>query len=130
MQATPFGATVREFRDRSGPRFVRIDVLLLAAVLGLTACSLYTIAAATQDDVAGSPNHFVYRQAIYVAVGICLMLVISRLDYGRLREWKAGIYTTLIGGILLVFVLGSVTRGSKRAIDLPFFEIQFSELGK
>jgi len=130
MSATPFGATVREFRERSGPRFVRIDVLLLLAVLGLTVCSLYTIATATQDDHPGSPNYFLYRQAAYAAAGICLMLLISRLDYSRLRDWKAGIYTFLIASILLVFALGSVSRGSRRAIELPFFEIQTSELGK
>lgn len=130
MQATPLGATVREFRDRSGPRYVRIDVLLLLAVLGLTACSLYTIGEATRDDVAGSPHHFLYRQATFVAIGLVAMFAISRIDYTRLREWKAQIYAVLIGGIMLVFALGSVTRGSRRAIELGFFELQFSELGK
>jgi rod shape determining protein RodA len=130
MQATPLGATVREFRDRSGPNFVRIDALLLLAVLGLTACSLYTIGEATRDDFAGSPHHFLYRQAAFAAVGIVLMLLIARADYTRLREWKVQLYGILVGGILLVFVLGSVTNGSRRAIDLPFFELQFSELGK
>ena len=130
MQATSLGATVREFRDHSGPRFVRIDVLLLLAVLGLTACSLYTIGEATRDDVAGSPHHFLYRQIVFVTIGLVLMLAISRLDYSRLREWKAQIYGVLIGGIMLVFAFGAVTRGSRRAIELGFFELQFSELGK
>ena len=130
MQATSLGATVRDFRDRSTPRYVRIDVLLLLAVLGLTACSLYTIATATQDDMPGSPNYFVYRQAAYAGIGICLMLLISRFDYTRLRDWKAGIYAFLMASILVVFALGSVSRGSRRAIELGFFEIQTSELGK
>src|SRR6476469_612795 len=103
MQATPLGATVREFRDRSGPSFVRIDVLLLLAVLGLKACSLYTIGAAPRDDIAGSPHHCRYRQIVFATIGICLMLVISRLDYTRLRDWKTQIYGLLIGGIMLVF---------------------------
>ncbi len=130
MQATPLGATVREFRDRSGPSFVRIDALLLLAVLGLTACSLYTIGEATRDDIAGSPHHFLYRQIAFAAIGLCLMLVISRLDYTRLRDWKAQIYGVLIGGIMLVFAFGAVTNGTRRAIELGFFELQFSELGK
>jgi rod shape determining protein RodA len=130
MQGSSLGATVREFRDRSGPRYVRIDPLLLVAILGLTACSLYTIATATQDDIPGSPNYFLYRQGVYVAIGICLMLLVSRIDYTRLREWKAGIYAFLIASVVLVFALGSVSKGSRRAIELPFFEIQTSELGK
>jgi rod shape determining protein RodA len=130
MAGSSLGATVSEFRDRSGPSLFRFDVLLLAAVLGLTACSLYTIGEATRDDFPGSPHHYLYRQAIFAAVGIVLMLVIARIDYTRLREWKVQIYGLLIGGTLLVFGLGSVTRGSRRAIELGFFELQFSELGK
>ena len=36
----------------------------------------------------------------------------------------------MMAGILLVAVFGGVTRGSRRAIQLPFFEVQASELGK
>ena len=36
----------------------------------------------------------------------------------------------MIGLILLVAAFGGVTRGSRRAIQLPFFEVQASELGK
>lgn len=128
--ATSLGATVRDFRERSGPRYMRIDLPLLLAVLGLTACSLYTIATATQNDYPGDPNYFVYRQAVYAAVGLCLMLVLSRFDYTRLRDWKAGIYGFLIVSILAVYALGSLSRGSRRSLELPFFEVQTSELGK
>lgn len=127
MTATSLGTGVREFRDRSGAGLLRIDGLLLVAVLGLVACSLYTIATATGDDAPGSPHHFVYRQAAFFAVGLVLMLALSRLDYTRLREWKLPLYCVLIAGILVGFVLGSGGRG---AIALPFFELQFSELGK
>jgi rod shape determining protein RodA len=130
MQSTPLGATVREFRDRSGPSFVRIDGLLLLAVLGLMLCSLYTIAAATRDDIPGNPHYFVYRQIAFMAIGLVAMLAIARIDYTRLREWKAQIYGVLIAGIMLVFAFGAVTNGTRRAIELGFFELQFSELGK
>ena len=58
------------------------------------------------------------------------MLLISRMDYSRLREWKAGIYALMIGVILLVYGLGFSARGSKRSIELGFFNFQASELGK
>ena len=130
MQASPYGTSVKGFRESDGPRLVRIDVLLLLAVLGLVACSLYTIGTATQDDIEGSPYHFVIRQAAYCAVGLGLMLLMSRFDYSRLREWRAGLYALMIAGILVVYALGSVARGSKRAIELPFFQLQTSEIGK
>jgi rod shape determining protein RodA len=129
MQANSFGSTVRGFRE-GAPRHLRIDALLLLAVLGLSICSLYTIHQATQDDIPGDPNYFVQRQGVYIAVGLILMFLVSRFDYSRIREWKAGLYALLIGAILVVYALGSVSRGSRRAIELPFFSLQTSELGK
>lgn len=130
MHASPYGTSVKGFRDGRGARIVRIDVLLLLAALGLIACSIYTIGTATKDDIPGSPDYYVVRQAAYGAVGIVIMLLLSRVDYSRLREWRAGLYALLIGGIVLVYGIGSVARGSKRTIDLPFFQFQTSELGK
>ncbi|MGI8945499.1 MAG: rod shape-determining protein RodA [Thermoleophilaceae bacterium] len=130
MQASPYGASVKDFREGRGPSFIRIDALLLLAVLGLVACSLYTIGSATQDDIPGSPYHFVIRQAAYCGVGLVLMLLISRFDYSRLREWRAGLYAGMIAAILVVYALGSVSRGSRRSIELPFLQLQTSEVGK
>ena len=130
MQASSYGTSVKDFREAHSPRFVRIDLLLLLAVLGLVACSLYTIGTATQDDIEGKPDYFVIRQAVYFAVGLVLMVLISRFDYSRLREWRAGLYAVMIASILVVFALGSVARGSRRAIELPFFQLQTSELAK
>ena len=120
---------VSEFRDR-GIRILPLDPLLLLAVLGLTAASLYTVGTATQDDIPGDPNYYLVRQAAYAGVGIILMLLISRFDYSRLREWKTGIYGVMIASIVLVYALGFSARGSKRAIEFGFINFQASELGK
>jgi rod shape determining protein RodA len=118
----------------TGARPVRamlpVDVTLVAATLGLVACSLVTLFAATRDDIPGDPNYYIYRQAGFAAVGLVLMLVLSRIDYSRLRELKYGLYGFMIASILLVLALGGATRGSKRWIDFPFFRFQPSELGK
>jgi rod shape determining protein RodA len=129
MQSATLGTTVRDFRE-SRPRLFRLDPLLLVATLGLIACSLYTVATATQDDIAGDPHYFLTRQAAYAVVGLVLMLLLSRMDYSRLREWRWGIYGFMIVSILLVYALGFSARGSRRAIEFPFFNFQASELGK
>jgi len=56
--------------------------------------------------------------------------VLARIDYSRLRGAKYAIYGLLIASILAVSALGSVARGSRRAIDVGFFSFQASELGK
>jgi rod shape determining protein RodA len=129
MQGSPFGTAVRDFRDPR-PRIVRIDVLLLLAAVGLIVCSVYTLSSATQDDIPGSPHYYVIRQAVYGAVGLVVMLLLTRFDYSRLRELKFGIYAAMLGSILLVLGVGAAARGSKRWIELPFFRLQPSEIGK
>ena len=106
------------------------DVVLLLGVLGLAACSLVTIGDSTRDDVPGDPHYFLKRQAIFFGAGLLLALVVSRIDYSRLRELKYGVYGFLMASIFAVMALGSVARGSQRSIAIGPFQLQASELGK
>ena len=109
---------------------LRLDPLLLLATLGLVAVSLIALDGATRNDIEGDPNYYVHRQAAYAVIGLVLMYAVSRLDYSRLRELRYPIYGLLLGIILLVLVVGGVTRGTRAWIELPFFNFQPSELGK
>jgi rod shape determining protein RodA len=133
MSAT-LGETVKDFREprerTASMPFLRIDPLLFLATIGLIACSIYVVDGATQNDIPGNPDYYLYRQLAYGIVGITLMLVLSRFDYSRLREWRFGVYGVMIGLMLAVLVLGTAAKGSTRWIPLPFFNLQPSELGK
>jgi rod shape determining protein RodA len=106
------------------------DLNLLLAVLGLCALSLLTIEQATANDVAGDRRYYFNRQGMFFAVGLVVAAVLSRIDITRLRELKYGIYGLMVASLLAVGVLGGTSRGSRRAIETPFFEIQASELCK
>jgi rod shape determining protein RodA len=125
MHATP----VQDFSPRISRR-LRIDPLLLLAALGLVAASVYIVRVGTAHDLAGQPNYFMYRQLAYAGLGIALMLLISRFDYSRLRDWGPAVYGFMIVSIVLVYALGFSARGSQRAIQFGFFNFQASELGK
>jgi rod shape determining protein RodA len=112
-----------------GPR-LPLDPLLTLAVLGLGACSVITLRASSGTLVQGDPSYYYTRQAVYLGVGLLLMLILSRIDYGHLRRFKVAIYAALIVSILAVLGLGHSTNGAQRAISLPFFSFQASELGK
>jgi rod shape determining protein RodA len=110
--------------------FTRLDPIMLFAGVALIVYSIYTLGVATAHDVPGNPYYYVVRQSIYAVVGIALMFGVARIDYSRFRELRVGLYTAMIGLIILVLMLGEATRGSRRWIDLPFFTFQPSELGK
>ncbi len=119
-----------EKAERSAGLQLPFDPVLVLATLGLALCSVLAIAAATANDIPGSPDYFLIRQLIYFAVGALLATLLWRSDYSRLRELKYFLYGLLIASIVAVMVFGSVVRGSRRALDLPFFSFQASELGK
>ena len=109
---------------------LRLDPLLLLATVGLVICSLIALRGATQNDVPGSPHYYVYRQAIYAAIGVVLMYGVSRIDYSRLRELRYALYGLMIFLVVAVLGIATATRGAKSWIPLPGFHLQPSELGK
>jgi len=114
-----------------GKRFAMpLDPLLTLAVIGLGIASVMTLGVATREAIPGDPGYYVNRQAIYLVIGGLLMLVLARVDYARLRPLKNGIYALLILSILAVLGAGHSANGSQRAISLPFFSFQSSEIGK
>jgi rod shape determining protein RodA len=115
---------------RSGAWRAPLDPLLTLATIGLGVCSIVTLGGATRDLVPGQPHYYVDRQIVYLVVGLIAMVVLSRVDYAKLRHPKHAIYGALMVSILAVLALGHSAKGAKRAINLPFFSFQASELGK
>jgi rod shape determining protein RodA len=126
---TPFGTGVQPFNEPRA-RLLRLDFLLLAGTLGLLAFSVVILNGPITNDPEGSSGSLVTRQVAYACVGLVLMLLAARIDYTRFREFRLGLYGTMIGLIVLVLAAGGVTRGSRRWLELPFFRFQPSELGK
>jgi rod shape determining protein RodA len=130
MEATPL--TLNQRRFAIGERFglPYFDGVLLGAAFGLIGFSIFTLATATPHDVSGQPLYYVIRQGLYALVGIALMFAVAKIDYSRFREIRVGIYSAMIGSIVLVLIFGAAARGSRRWIELPYFRFQPSELAK
>lgn len=111
-------------------RLLRMDLVLLGASVALAAVSVFVLAVATRDEIAGEPGYFATRQALYAVVGIAAMIALGRLDYTRLREFRISIYVATVAAIALVLAGGAAVRGSQRWIELPLFRLQPSELAK
>ncbi|HVM16614.1 MAG TPA: rod shape-determining protein RodA [Gaiellaceae bacterium] len=108
----------------------RLDWLLFGAVLGLVGFGLWAIAGITRHDVADDPDHFVVRQAIFAAAGAVGFAAALFVDPALYRRFRKPIYVGTIGLMVLVIATAGVTRGSRRWIDVGFFQLQPSEFGK
>ena len=108
----------------------RLDWLLLAGVVALVAYGLWAINGITHHDVESSPHYFLTRQLAFVAAGIVAFTLALAVDPSRLQRLWRPIYVSTVGVMLLVFLAGPVTRGSKRWLDIGPFRFQPSEFGK
>ena len=109
---------------------LRIDWLLLAAAGGLVAYGLWAVAGITRYDVPGEESYFVFRQAVFAVGGLVLMGIAMLVDPQWYRRAKVPLYGLMIGLMVLVELVGTVARGSRRWIDVSFFRFQPSEFGK
>ncbi len=119
LEALEIGAFVR-----------RLDWPLLAAVGALLGYGLWAIAGITRHDVAGSPDFYLVRQVVYVAIGVVALVAAIVVDPAYYHRYKRGIYFGTLGMMVLVLLAGAVARHSKRWLDVGFFRFQPSEFGK
>jgi rod shape determining protein RodA len=108
----------------------RLDWVLLGAVAALLGFGLWAIGGITAHDVPGNANYYLVRQGIYAAVGCAGFVALLFVEPQVYRRHKRAIYLGTAGVMLLVLLGGTVSRHSKRWLDIGFFRFQPSEFGK
>jgi rod shape determining protein RodA len=106
-----------------------VDYVLLIAVLALIAYGVVMVYFATRNDVPGDGLYYARSQLVNVAVGFVGLVLVAAIDYEAYRRWQWALYSIAVASIAAVYVVGTVTRGSRRWIELPFFNLQPSQLG-
>jgi rod shape determining protein RodA len=108
----------------------RLDWVLLGAMAGLLAFGLWAIGGITAHDVPGNANYYLVRQGVYAAVGLAGFVGLLFVEPQLYRRHKRAIYLGTAGLMLIVLLGGTVSRHSKRWLDIGFFRFQPSEFGK
>jgi rod shape determining protein RodA len=108
----------------------RLDWILLGAVGALLAYGLWSIGGITAHDITGNPNYYLVRQGLYAVVGGLGLVALLFVDPDLYRRYRRPIYIGTVGVMLLVLLGGTVSRHSKRWLDIGFFRFQPSEFGK
>lgn len=106
-----------------------ITVFLLLA-LGI----IMVLSASAPSALATTGNSYTYviKQTIFAVVGVCLMFIISKIDYTIYKRFYKLAYWGSIIALALVVVpgIGVSVNGAKRWIDLGFGSFQPSEIAK
>ncbi len=113
----------------------RFDLVLFIAVLILISFGLIMIYSASSiwaEYKFHDAFHYVKQQSLFIAIGIGLLLIVSKIDYKNYYN-KTNI---ILGACLLLLILvlipgiGSVRNGSRSWFGIGSFGIQPSEFAK
>ncbi len=111
------------------------DRWLIAAVLGLLLLGLMMVASSSvmvATKIYQQPFHFLLRQAIYLAIGLMVAMLLMRVDTHYIEKISAPLLIFCL--ILLVLVLipgiGHKINGSRRWLVLGPLSMQVSEIVK
>jgi len=124
--------------DRSNNKMISqwwwtIDRGIIGAVMALIFIGMILIMAASPsvaEHINKDNNHFIIRQAVFMVVGVTLMVLISMLPVIVIRRAAVIGFLGCILLLVLVLLFGSEIKGAKRWISLPGFSLQPSEFIK
>jgi cell division protein FtsW len=113
----------------------RPDILILVITLILVTVGtamIYSSSSILAMERFKDAQYFLKKQILFVVIGMGVMMLLTRLDYHRLKKFAyPGIVVSVIL-LLLIFVprLGIQAGGARRWLNLVFFSFQVTELVK
>ena len=104
--------------------FRDFDWGLLGMVLLLSVVSVLEIYSAT---IHTRFHGFHTKQMIYIACGLAVMFILSKVDYHRLVDWSPWVYGFFLLSLVAVRLVGHKALGARRWIQLGPMQFQPSE---
>ncbi|KJJ86073.1 Cell cycle protein [Candidatus Omnitrophus magneticus] len=107
-------------------------ILLVAAILIALLGVVFVFSATYERAVTPTPNleKLFVKQCIWAVLGICILLLISRIDYSRVLDFSYLFYVINLMFLFFVLVKATERYGAKRWIGFGFFSLQPSEFIK
>ena len=106
-----------------------LDFWLIGAICILCIFGIVCIGSATHINLGKDPGNF-YKQMVWFAIGIGLMLAASVVDYTFFSQFYIFIYIINILLLLAVLLLGAKVKGGTRWISTDAVSLQASEFAK
>jgi len=121
--------------ENSSAEGERPDIMILVITLILVTVGtamIYSSSSILAMERFKDAQFFLKKQVFFVLIGMGAMVLLTKLDYHRLKKWAyPGIFLSIIL-LLLIFVphLGIRAGGARRWMNLVFFSFQVTELVK
>jgi rod shape determining protein RodA len=115
------------------PMWRHIDYALILCAVGLSAFGALMVYTATRDQLQAeglSPEYYVKKQVIFVAIGLVVMFAVAAVDYHRYRDWAALFYVLSVLMLLAVYAVGHKSKGAQAWFQLGSYQFEPSEFAK
>ncbi|MGD0166242.1 MAG: rod shape-determining protein RodA [Gaiellaceae bacterium] len=129
--AKPLGISTSRPRELPLAVMLRqLDWLLVIGIAALVGYGLWAVAGVTSHDVPGQPRYYLSKQELYAGAGAVLFFIAAALSPHLYRRYWRALYLVAILTLLLVPLQGVAKRGSRRWLQIGFFQFQPSEFAK
>lgn len=84
-------------------------------------------------EMSSHSMRYLYRQAIFAALGICALLFVYQIDYERYRKYSTHFLWIAFVMLLMVYLpppISDSAKGARRWLNLGFANVQVSEIAK
>lgn len=113
----------------------KLDITFLSLVLILMSIGLVMLFSASYAysyTYYGNSYMFISRQAIFAAIGVALMLIISKIDYQILKKFSWIIYLVTVAMLVIVLIIPPMSNelNVHRWLYFGSFSFQPSEIAK
>ena len=120
-------------RNNMASPWRHVDLSLAGSILVLASFGLLMIYSATRsrlDEAGVDPQFYLQRQAMFVALGLVVLVATTVIDYRAFRDFAPVIYTGTVGLLVLVLLFGGEHKGQQASFDIGPFQLQPSEFAK
>jgi rod shape determining protein RodA len=124
---------VRDNQGRAPSIWRQFDFLLAGAVAAIGAFGCLMVYSATRDQLEAqgiSPTYYLKKQAIFLVIGLVVMVGVAAIDYRRLRDWSLLIYGFTVLVLLAVYVVGHKSKGAQAWFQIGSYQLEPSEFAK
>jgi rod shape determining protein RodA len=121
-------------RRRTSPTlWTHFDPILALAVILIGAFGTLMVYTATRVELQAdglSPEYYLKKQAIFMVIGVVVMLAVAAVDYRRYRDLAPVFYGGALFLLLAVYVVGHKSKGAQAWFQFGSYQLEPSEFAK
>jgi rod shape determining protein RodA len=119
------------FRDRAPAAWKHVDAVLVTCVGAVSVLGALMILSSTRGtDPDAYDTSFLRRQLLFMAAGAVGMVLVTLVDYRRLRDFAWAPYVAALASLVLVVMVGQEVRGTQAWFQIGAFQLQPAEFAK